>query len=41
MGASSWTHPTMEGMNPYVEEHKNLVASIRAGSPLNEGRRFA
>ncbi|MDX2260261.1 MAG: Gfo/Idh/MocA family oxidoreductase [Gemmatimonadales bacterium] len=41
MGATSWTHPTMEGMNPYVEEHKNLVASIRAGAPLNEGRRIA
>ncbi len=38
---SVWTHPPMQGMNPYVEEHRDLVASIRAGTPLNEGRRVA
>jgi len=27
-------------MNPYVEEHRDLVASIRAGKPLNEGRQI-
>jgi predicted dehydrogenase len=27
--------------NPYVEEHKDLIASIRAGKPLNEGRQVA
>ncbi|HEX42211.1 MAG TPA: Gfo/Idh/MocA family oxidoreductase [Phycisphaerales bacterium] len=27
--------------NPYIEEHKNLIASIRAGEPLNEGKRIA
>jgi predicted dehydrogenase len=27
--------------NPYVEEHKDLIASIRAGKPLNEGKRVA
>ena len=27
-------------MNPYVEEHRNLVASIRKGAPLNEGRQI-
>jgi len=27
--------------NPYVEEHKDLIASIRAGKPLNEGKRIA
>ncbi|HVO12322.1 MAG TPA: Gfo/Idh/MocA family oxidoreductase [Vicinamibacteria bacterium] len=27
--------------NPYVEEHKDLLASIRAGRPLNEGRQVA
>jgi predicted dehydrogenase len=27
--------------NPYVQEHADLVASIRAGKPLNEGRRIA
>ena len=27
--------------NPYVEEHKDLIASIRSGKPLNEGKRIA
>lgn len=27
--------------NPYVEEHKDLIASVRAGKPLNEGKRVA
>ena len=27
--------------NPYVQEHVDLVASIRAGTPLNEGRQVA
>ncbi len=27
--------------NPYVEEHKNLIASVRAGKPLNEGKQVA
>ena len=27
--------------NPYVQEHTDLIASIRAGKPLNEGRRVA
>lgn len=40
-GATSWQHPVLEGINPYVEEHRDLVASIRAGKPLNEGRRIA
>lgn len=39
-GAMAWKHPTLEGMNPYVEEHRDLVASIRAGTPLNEGRQL-
>jgi len=28
-------------MNPYVQEHTDLIASIRAGKPLNEGRQIA
>jgi predicted dehydrogenase len=40
-GPNAWAHPRLEGMNPYVEEHRDLVASIRAGTPLNEGRRIA
>ncbi len=27
--------------NPYVQEHSDLIKSIRAGEPLNEGRQFA
>ncbi|MQY64188.1 MAG: gfo/Idh/MocA family oxidoreductase [Calditrichaeota bacterium] len=27
--------------NPYVQEHANLIASIREGRPLNEGRQVA
>jgi predicted dehydrogenase len=27
--------------NPYVEEHVDLIASIKAGTPLNEGRQVA
>ncbi|MFQ6037713.1 MAG: Gfo/Idh/MocA family protein, partial [Candidatus Aminicenantales bacterium] len=30
-----------ESPNPYVQEHADLVASIRSGKPLNEGRRIA
>jgi hypothetical protein len=30
-----------EPVNPYVQEHADLIASIRAGRPLNEGKRIA
>jgi predicted dehydrogenase len=30
-----------ESPSPYVQEHGDLIASIRAGEPLNEGRRIA
>jgi predicted dehydrogenase len=30
-----------ESPNPYVQEHADLVASIRNGKPLNEGKRIA
>jgi len=30
-----------EQINPYVQEHIDLIASIRAGTPLNEGRQIA
>ncbi len=39
-GVNAWKHAPLEGMNPYVEEHRDLVASIRAGTPLNEGRQI-
>ena len=39
-GAAPWK---FEGQapNPYVVEHTDLIASIRAGAPLNEGRQVA
>ncbi|MFH1745847.1 MAG: Gfo/Idh/MocA family oxidoreductase [Planctomycetota bacterium] len=33
--------PVGEAVNPYVQEHADLIASIRLGKPLNEGRRIA
>lgn len=30
-----------ENPNPYVQEHTNLIASIRSGEPINETRRMA
>jgi predicted dehydrogenase len=39
-GATSWTFEGEE-TNPYVQEHIDLIASIRRGAPLNEGRQIA
>ncbi len=39
-GASPWKFEGDE-LNPYVQEHADLIAAIRAGKPLNEGRRVA
>ncbi len=39
-GANAYRNPS-ESPNPYVQEHVDLVASIRAGAPLNEGRQVA
>lgn len=39
-GARPWK-PEKESRNPYVQEHADLIASIKAGKPLNEGRRVA
>ena len=41
-GAAPWTWdaPTPR-TNPYVQEHRDLIASIREGRPLNEGRQVA
>ncbi|MBU0640310.1 MAG: Gfo/Idh/MocA family oxidoreductase [Planctomycetes bacterium] len=33
--------PEGEAINPYVQEHADLINSIRNGEPLNEGRRVA
>jgi predicted dehydrogenase len=39
-GQQSFTW-TGERKNPYVEEHVDLLASIRSGKPLNEGQQVA
>jgi len=39
-GEKPWKYEGEEP-NPYVVEHADLIASIRAGTPLNEGRRIA
>ncbi|MEX1184370.1 MAG: Gfo/Idh/MocA family oxidoreductase [Gemmatimonadota bacterium] len=39
-GPNAYTH-TGEDVNPYVQEHLDLVASIRAGKPLNELKQVA
>jgi predicted dehydrogenase len=40
-GGSESTRKFKAGRNPYVQEHINLVDSIRSGQPLNEGKRVA
>jgi myo-inositol 2-dehydrogenase / D-chiro-inositol 1-dehydrogenase len=42
-GARPWTFSDekLAAINPYVQEHADLVDSIRSGTPLNEGRRIA
>ncbi len=40
IGATPWTFEADE-TNPYVQEHIDLIASIRKGTPLNEGRQIA
>jgi len=39
-GANAWRFQG-RGNNPTVQEHTDLIASIRAGTPLNEGRQIA
>ena len=41
-GAAPWSWDAQTPRaNPYVQEHADLIASIRAGKPLNEGRQVA
>ncbi|HYX81823.1 MAG TPA: Gfo/Idh/MocA family oxidoreductase [Gemmatimonadales bacterium] len=41
-GAAPWTWDRGTAIrNPYVQEHADLIASIRAGKPLNEGHQVA
>ncbi len=39
-GAKPYEYPEASP-NPYVQEHADLIASIKAGKPLNEGRQVA
>lgn len=39
-GPNAWKFEGDE-INPYVQEHTDLIAGIRAGKPLNEGKRVA
>jgi hypothetical protein len=39
-GPNAWRW-SGEFTNPYVQEHVDLIASIRAGSPINELRQVA
>ncbi len=39
-GARPWADEK-ESPNPYIQEHADLIASIKAGKPLNEGERVA
>jgi myo-inositol 2-dehydrogenase/D-chiro-inositol 1-dehydrogenase len=41
-GANPWRYqPPQTKVNPYVQEHIDLIASIRAGKPLNELKQVA
>lgn len=41
-GASAWRRPRNDNdVDPYVQEHTDLIASIRAGKPLNELKQVA
>jgi myo-inositol 2-dehydrogenase/D-chiro-inositol 1-dehydrogenase len=35
-GEKSWQFPREKDNDPYVQEHVNLIASIRDGKPINE-----
>ncbi len=39
-GQNAWSFDG-KGIDPMVQEHKDLIASIRSGKPLNEGQRVA
>jgi predicted dehydrogenase len=40
-GAAPWRTRALEDGSPYQKEHQNLIASIRAGQPINEARNLA
>lgn len=40
-GANGWTWKNKAAPNPYVQEHVDLIRSVRSGTPINEGRQVA
>jgi myo-inositol 2-dehydrogenase / D-chiro-inositol 1-dehydrogenase len=40
-GEKPYKYEVEKPLNPYILEHKDLIASIRAGNPLNEGKQVA
>ena len=40
-GKESYNHDGGSDPNPYVQEHRDLIESIRAGTPLNEAQQVA
>ncbi len=40
-GETQYHYKSKKRVNPYVQEHADLIASIRSGEPLNEGVRVA
>lgn len=40
-GGQPWRTRSPEDGNPYQKEHQNLIASIRAGQPINEAKNLA
>ncbi|HNU99803.1 MAG TPA: Gfo/Idh/MocA family oxidoreductase [Verrucomicrobiota bacterium] len=40
-GGGNWRSRGLEDGNPYQKEHQNLIASIRAGKPINEAKSLA
>ena len=44
-GGAEWKYKRPQAqpnpVNPYVQEHTDMIASIRAGKPLNEGKQIA
>jgi predicted dehydrogenase len=41
LGENAWTFDETKMKNPLIQEHVDLIRSIREGKPLNEGKRIA
>jgi predicted dehydrogenase len=40
-GPNKWRYESEKSVNPYEQEHTDLIESIRAGKPINEGKATA